>query len=123
MSTNNDGSVVSFAIYESIPLTSERTNERHDFLLQQLRTNEAELARHPSNRGRNALLKKQRKTEKGVKGLCILRPLSNFDVGRSFLVDSLHNVYLGLFVSMNNIFVPHYLLRKSVYRSDFSLFG
>ena len=114
---------MSFAIYESMPLACERTNERHDFLLQQLRTDETELARLPSNRGRNALLKKQRKTEKGVKGSCILRSLSKFDVGRSFLVDSLHNAYLGLFVSMIAIFALRYLLIKSVYRNDFSLFG
>ena len=108
VSTNNDGSIVSFTIHDSTPLACERTNERHDFLLQQLRTNEIELARLPSNRGRNALLKKQRKTEKGVKGSCILRSLSKFDVGRSFLVDSLQNMYLGLFVSMTAFFSPRY---------------
>jgi hypothetical protein len=37
--------------------------------------------------------------EKGLMGACLLRELAHFDVGRSFIADSLHNVYLGAFVS------------------------
>lgn len=51
-------------------------------------------------RGRGALAEIHKKSEKGVKSPCVLRTLSKFDVGRSFLVDSLHNIYLGLFVSL-----------------------
>jgi hypothetical protein len=38
--------------------------------------------------------------ERGILGPCILRELSYFDVGTSFMADSLHNVYIGAFVSI-----------------------
>lgn len=38
---------------------------------------------------------------KGHVGICILRDLVYFDVGKSFLSDSLHNVYHGVIVSFN----------------------
>jgi hypothetical protein len=92
-------------MYGNDPPTCERTNERHDLLLEQLRRNEIELASFSSYRGRPAIIEAHKKTVKGVKGSCILRTLSKFDVGRSFLVDSLHNIYLGLFVSVSIIFL------------------
>ena len=63
-----------------------------------IKTNLRELS---GTRGRRALEKEHRQKEKGVKGRCVLRSLSCFDVGRSFLIDSLHNIYLGLFVSVD----------------------
>jgi hypothetical protein len=36
--------------------------------------------------------------EKGTLGPCILKALSYFDVGRSFIADTLHNTYIGAFV-------------------------
>jgi hypothetical protein len=39
--------------------------------------------------------------EKGIKGICSLRELTYFDVGHSFLTDSLHNIYIGAFVRKN----------------------
>ena len=104
MPTKKDGSVVSFSIDGNDQSACERTNERHDLLLEQLRRNEIELAAFTSYRGRGALTQAHKITEKGVKGPCILRTLSKFDVGRSFLVDSLHNIYLGLFVSLSIIY-------------------
>lgn len=35
----------------------------------------------------------------GILGPCVLRRCSMFDVGHSFMADSLHNVYIGAFVS------------------------
>lgn len=35
----------------------------------------------------------------GILGPCVLRKCSMFDVGHSFMADSLHNVYIGAFVS------------------------
>ena len=32
---------------------------------------------------------------KGLMGICLLRELTYFDVGRSFLADSLNNVYVA----------------------------
>lgn len=37
---------------------------------------------------------------KGYLGPCALRPLKYFDVGKSFLTDSLHNLYGGAMVSI-----------------------
>ncbi|CAF1316255.1 unnamed protein product [Adineta ricciae] len=59
--TKKNGSVVSFAIYESDLPANERTNERHDFLLQQVHENETELAAS-SYRGRRGLIEKHKTT-------------------------------------------------------------
>lgn len=76
-----------------------RRNERYDEIMQQISWNEEELqylvSRHEI---REAKLRHIQNT-KGHKGPCILRKLKHFDVGKSFLVDSLHNIYLGVFVS------------------------
>jgi hypothetical protein len=42
---------------------------------------------------------KNRESECGILGPCILRQLKHFDVGSSFASDNLHNVYRGVFVS------------------------
>ena len=99
VSTKNEGSIVSFAIEENQALVFERSNERHDFYQQQIERNIIELASFGSSHGRSAFLQAQKKTVKGAKGPCVLRSLSRFDVGRSFVFGSLHNLYLGLFVS------------------------
>ncbi len=36
---------------------------------------------------------------RGHVGVCVLRGLTYFDVGKSFLSDSLHNIYHGVMVS------------------------
>ncbi len=36
--------------------------------------------------------------KKEIFGSCILKELSYFDVGRSFMADTLHNAYIGAFV-------------------------
>ena len=38
---------------------------------------------------------------RGHAGPCALRPLKYFDVGHSFLSDSLHNIYHGIMVGPN----------------------
>ena len=62
--TKNAGSIVSFAIYERDQPTYERTKERHDILLQQLRTNKIELAGFTNYRGWRALIERHQNTEK-----------------------------------------------------------
>ena len=99
MPTKKNGSIVSFAICQNGPSANARTNDRHDELLEQLRRNEDQLSKLSNRRGRRAFKETHKNEVKGVKGPCILRKLRKFDVGQSFLVDSLHNIYLGLFVS------------------------
>lgn len=80
----------------------KRNNQRHDELLLIYEANEKELAAFikRGDRGRDKLEKKHQLLVKGIQGPCVLRSLAYFDVGSSFVVDSLHNVYLGVFVSI-----------------------
>lgn len=103
MPTKNDGSVVSFPIYLNEQPALKRSNERHDLLLQLIDTNRIELCNFVGRAGVGALKEKHRLSEKGLKGPSPFRQLSRFDVGYSFLVDSLHNIHLGLFVSETNL--------------------
>lgn len=41
----------------------------------------------------------------GHQGPCILRSLAHFNIGPAFVADSLHNVYLGVFVSIACFYV------------------
>ena len=78
-----------------------RSNERYDNILnlkqyyeQQMRTFNQRSIKQKQN-----LLSQYKKAEKGIMGKCLLRFLSIFYVGTSFLTDNLHNVYSGAFVS------------------------
>ena len=80
-----------------------RTNARHDHLVTIQQANAAELIAFIEQgvRGRDRLETKHTLSLRGIKGPCVLRSLAQFDVGSSFLVDTLHNVYLGAFVSVS----------------------
>lgn len=120
VATRNDGTIVSFVVNEDDPPAVERCNERHDFYQEQLKKNAVELANFTGSHGRSALLKEHKKSLKGSKGPSPFRSLSKFDVGRSFAFDSLHNLYLGLFVS--SCFAESFI--NSIFcRSDFSHCG
>lgn len=99
-SYDTQGRCNTFAIGET-DVYKRRSNERHDELVLVLEKNGIELADfiRKGSRGREKLEKQHRLAEKGIRGPCVLRPLTYFDVGKSFLIDSLHNVYLGAFVS------------------------
>ena len=62
---------------------------------------------HPLNRAAKRKLKRMldenKESEHGILGPCVFRQLKYFDVGFSFVSDSLHNVYHGAVVS--SIFV------------------
>ena len=75
--------------------------KRHDELVLIKEANESSLAAfvHQGNRGCHKLEEKHKLAVKGIQGPCVVRPLAYFDVGSSFFVDTLHNVYLGVFVS------------------------
>ena len=113
MATRNDGTIVSFVVKEDDPPAVERCNERHDYYQQQLQKNEIELANHVGSHGRSALLRAHKAALKGSKGPSPLRSLSRFDVGRCFAFDTLHNLYLGLFVSLVSVLLNLSLIRST----------
>ena len=99
MPTAKRGHVNSFSWdFEKEDDIFERSNQRHDELIILQQQNELLLQSLVGGR-RTAQLQANKRSEKGISGPCILRQLSHFDVGKSFLVDSLHNVYLGAFMS------------------------
>ena len=99
IATENGGHVRSFAqSHQDFNLIHERSNDRYDALIDLL-----QLHRHLRSFLPNSKQKKSgindKKNERGIVGECLLRQLAYFDVGRSFMVDSLHNIYTGVFVS------------------------
>jgi hypothetical protein len=74
-----------------------RSNMRYDVLFDLKLLHEQIQESFPARKKKQ--LMKQHKTEEiGILGPCILRQLSYFDVGREFMADTLHNVYIGAFV-------------------------
>jgi hypothetical protein len=97
--TEKDGNVRSFAMTSNeFKETHLRSNMRFDVLLSLKLFHEQMLQSFPG-RKRKPLIEQYKAEEKGIRGPCILRELSYFDVGRGFMADSLHNVYIGAFVS------------------------
>ena len=108
MATENGGHVRSFSIARSdFDGIHGRSNERYDALFDLLKLQEQLRNCLPLNQQRKAAIT-DKSTEKGILGECILRQLGHFDVGRSFMVDSLHNIYLGAFVSRTHAFFYNY---------------
>ena len=97
--TNFLGFVRSFAMtHDDFLCTTLRSNKRYDFLMELKAMHEQIREMRPTG-ARKCLEFEQKKEEKGILGHCILRELSHFDVGFSFMADSLHNIYIGTFVS------------------------
>lgn len=95
------GHVRSFAVEEDdLANITLRTNERYDLLLELKQRNDTNMQnfKNRSKKERQEIEDQNKKKEKGVKGICVLRSLLSFDVGISFMADSLHNVYSGCFV-------------------------
>ena len=74
-----------------------RSNMRYDVLFD-LKMLHGQIEQSFPARKRKKLIKEHSLQEKGIIGPCILRQLSSFDVGRGFMADTLHNVYIGSFV-------------------------
>ena len=74
-----------------------RSNERYDILIDILELQQQLRDLWPRHR-HSKEPPVDKRNEKGLMGNCIFRELRHFDVGRSFLADSLHNVYIGAFV-------------------------
>jgi hypothetical protein len=106
-SHKSDHCINCFPIDNSLNQPHLRSNDRYDYLLAVKQANEEEVERitcRPLNRAAKRKLKKRliknQESEHGILGPCVLRQLKYFDVGFSFLSDSLHNIYRGVFVSI-----------------------
>ena len=96
--TEKEGNVRSFAMtLDAVEETYLRSNMRFDVLLD-LKLLHEQIQQSFPTRKRKSLMEQHKLEEKGILGPCILRELSYFDVGRSFMADTLHNVYIGAFV-------------------------
>ena len=93
------GYVRSFAISDDdIDNISTRSNARYDELYQLVQLHKQLRDLWPNKKKlQDEFIDPQR--EKGIAGVCLFRELTYFDAGRSFMSDSLHNVYIGAFVS------------------------
>ena len=96
--TINHGNVRSFAITSNdFDQIEFRSNMRYDVLFD-LKLLHRRIRHSFPVRKRKLLIEQHNIEEKGILGPCILRELSYFDVGRGFMADTLHNVYIGAFV-------------------------
>ena len=99
IATENGGHVRSFAqSHQDFNLIHERSNDRYDALIDLLQLHRHLRSFLPNSKQKKSAIN-DKKNEKGIVGECLLRQLAYFDVGRSFMVDSLHNIYIGAFVS------------------------
>lgn len=96
---STNGFVRSFAAeFDVLNETQQRCNVRYDTLLalkQSRDFNRSQLPKKEQKKQEKCDLQKNR----GILGPCVLRFCTMFDVGSSFMSDSLHNVYIGAFVS------------------------
>jgi hypothetical protein len=99
--TSAKGSTRSFSLtYADLQQIPSRSNERYDILLNLKFHNQQKMNAflNRSKKQQKEIQEKYKFVEKGILGECILRSLTFFDVGISFMADSLHNVYSGAFV-------------------------
>ncbi|CAF4181116.1 unnamed protein product [Rotaria magnacalcarata] len=94
--TEGGGHVISFIINASETINL-RSNDQYDELLETVKLNNEELASLTTDRDIKAAKLRHTESQMGLKGSCVLRELKYFDFGQSFVVDSLHNIYLGAF--------------------------
>lgn len=95
-----NGHVRSFAAESDVLHdTVQRSNIRHDTLLALKESRDSKRIQLPQ-KDRKKQEKLDTKKNHGILGPRVLRACSKFDVGSSFMSDSLHNVYIGAFVSV-----------------------
>ena len=106
-SRNSDHSINCFPIEDSQNQPHLRSNDRYDYLISIKESNEKQIEKfngrlldRKAKRRLKQKLVKNKESERGILGPCILRQLKYFDVGFSFVSDSLHNIYHGIFVSI-----------------------
>lgn len=116
--TSLKGSTRSFAMTnDQLEQVELRSNRRYDMLLDlKYRHQQSLNSLNNLPKGQKKVLKAQYETaEKGILGECIFRSLKFFDVGMSFMGDSLHNIYGGTFVRKLLKTIYHFFF---VYRSE-----
>jgi hypothetical protein len=99
--TSAKGYTRSFAVTDvELKRIELRSNQRYDILLDLKRRHQQEMEslRNQTKKQKKVLKEQHQLYEKGILGECALRSLKFFDVGMSFMGDSLHNVYAGAFV-------------------------
>ncbi|CAF4840678.1 unnamed protein product [Rotaria sp. Silwood1] len=94
--TEGGGHVTSFIINADETI-NPRSNDQYNELLETMKLNNEELASLTTDRDIKAAKLRHTESQMGLKGPCCLRELKYFDFGQSFVVDSLHNIYLGAF--------------------------
>lgn len=96
-----NGFVRSFAVELNVLKDiQQRCNVRYDTLLALKEARDFQRT-HLSKKEQKEQQKVDQQRSCGILGPCILRSCTMFDVGHSFMSDSLHNVYIGAFVSNN----------------------
>lgn len=113
VSTGSKGGFVrSFAAdMDTLKNMEQRCNIRYDVLLAFKGHYDKIRAELPRTEQKRQVVLDQQKSV-GILGPCVLRRCSMFDVGHSFMADSLHNVYIGAFVSDS-----FFLIRKKDFRT------
>ena len=105
VTTENAGHVRSFSLsHRDIDFIHLRSNERYDALFDLLQLQKHLRSFLPTKKQKQSAIIDKKK-EKGIVGECVFRKLAHFDVGRSFMVDSLHNIYIGAFVSEKHFLI------------------
>ncbi|CAF1177540.1 unnamed protein product [Rotaria sordida] len=124
-SANSDHPINCFPIENSLIQPQLRTNDRYDYLILIKELNDIEIEkinRHSLDRKGKRQLKqkliKNKESEHGILGPCVLRQLKYFDVGFSFVSDNLHNVYQGVTRKLLSLW-----LRADYKREDWSCFN
>jgi hypothetical protein len=110
--TSAKGYARSFAMSEvELKRIELRSNQRYDILLDlKLRQQQKmESLRNQTKKQKKILKEQYDLSEKGILGECVLRSLKFFDVGMSFMGDSLHNIYAGAFVRKKLLKTLHHI--------------
>ncbi|CAM4791834.1 unnamed protein product [Rotaria magnacalcarata] len=104
-----NGFVRSFAVGLNLLKTmQQRCNVRYDTLLALKQFRDFQRTQL-SKKDQKEQEKVDQQKNRGILGPCLLRSCSMFDVGHSFMSDSLHNVYIGAFKRMMSLwFSPDY---------------
>ena len=107
--TARGGHVRSFSVdKDNLNDIATRSNKRHDQLIVSVQLDQ-QLKDVSPNKAQKRNASVDRQSSRGIMGVCLFRELTYFDIGRSFMADSLHNIHIGAFVSF---FFAYYCTRN-----------
>ena len=96
--TSNGRNVRSFSInFDDLDDINKRSNERYDQLIDVIQVRR-QLNNQLTRKKQLKDLTIEKPHGQEIMGVCLLRELTYFDVGRFFMADSLHNIFIGTFV-------------------------